>query len=78
MRALILAESDITFGLYKNRKLIFVSPESKQLEARAEILLGHFDQYTTLDYQNEHIHFKRDLVEPAVDGRVTKPDFQFL
>ncbi|MDR1366500.1 MAG: DNA mismatch repair endonuclease MutL [Puniceicoccales bacterium] len=75
MRAFILAEPDIRFELYKNGKLIFVSPESKDLKARTEILFGHFDQYTALDYQNEHIHLKGILFEPAVDGLVTKPDF---
>ncbi|MDR0417963.1 MAG: DNA mismatch repair endonuclease MutL [Puniceicoccales bacterium] len=75
MRTFILAEPNIRFELYKNGKLIFVSPESKDLKERTEILFGHFDQYITLDHQSEHIHLKGILFEPAVDGLVTKPDF---
>ncbi|MDR0740929.1 MAG: DNA mismatch repair endonuclease MutL [Puniceicoccales bacterium] len=75
VRAFILAEPKINFELYKNGKLLFSSPDSRDLQDRAERLFGHFDQYTLLDYANDSVHLHGILFEHAVDGLVSKPDF---
>ncbi|MDR3317475.1 MAG: DNA mismatch repair endonuclease MutL [Puniceicoccales bacterium] len=75
VRAFVLAEPDIYFELYKNGKLLFSSPDSRNLQDRTELLFGHFDQYTPLDYTNDTIHLHGLLFEHAVDGVVSKPDF---
>jgi DNA mismatch repair protein MutL len=73
--AFILFESEINFELYKNGNLLFSSPDSRDLQDRAELLFGHFDQYTPLDYANDRIRLKGILFEHAVDGMVSKPEF---
>jgi DNA mismatch repair protein MutL len=75
VRAFILAEPEINFELYKNGKLLFSSPDSRDLRDRAELLFGHFDQYTFLDYGGDSVHLRGILFEHAVDGLVSKPDF---
>jgi DNA mismatch repair protein MutL len=75
VRAFILAEPEIHFELYRNGKLLFSSPDSRDLRDRTELLFGHFDQYTTLDYASEIVRLRGILFEHAVDGLVSKPDF---
>jgi DNA mismatch repair protein MutL len=75
VRAFVLAEPEINFELYKNGKLLFSSPDSRDLRDRVELLFGHFDQYTLLDYAGDSIHLHGILFEHAVDGLVSKPDF---
>ncbi|MDR1591216.1 MAG: DNA mismatch repair endonuclease MutL [Puniceicoccales bacterium] len=75
VRAFILAEPEIKFELYKNGKLLFSSPDSRDLMDRTELLFGHFDQYISLDYTNDSVHLSGILFEHAVDGVVSKPDF---
>jgi DNA mismatch repair protein MutL len=75
MRAFILAKPEIHFELYRNGKLLFSSPDSRDLRDRTELLFGHFDQYTPLDYAGEGVRLRGILFEPAVDGLVSRPDF---
>jgi DNA mismatch repair protein MutL len=75
VRAFVLAEPEINFELYKNGKLLFSSPASRDLKDRTEILFGHFDQYTPLDYASDSVNLHGILFEHAVDGLVSKPDF---
>jgi DNA mismatch repair protein MutL len=75
VRAFILAEPEVNFELYKNGKLLFSSPDSRDLRDRAELLFGHFDQYTPFDYADDSIHLHGILFEQAIDGLVSKPDF---
>ncbi|MDR0590443.1 MAG: DNA mismatch repair endonuclease MutL [Puniceicoccales bacterium] len=75
MRAFILAEPEIYFELYRNGKLLFSSPDSRDLRDRTELLFGHFDQYTPLDCAGEGVRLRGILFEPAVDGLVNRPDF---
>jgi DNA mismatch repair protein MutL len=75
VRAFVLVEPEINFELHKNGKLLFSSPDSRDLRDRAELLFGHFDQYTALDYASDRCHLRGILFEHAVDGLVSKPDF---
>ncbi|MDR1434953.1 MAG: DNA mismatch repair endonuclease MutL [Puniceicoccales bacterium] len=75
VRAFILAKPEINFELYKNGNLLFSSPDSRDLRERTELLFGHFDQYTPLDYANDRMCLKGILFEHAVDGMVSKPEF---
>ncbi|MDR2371619.1 MAG: DNA mismatch repair endonuclease MutL [Puniceicoccales bacterium] len=75
VRAFILAEPEINFELYKNGKLLFSSPDSRDLRDRTELLFGHFDQYTFLDHAGDSVHLHGILFEHAVDGLVSRPDF---
>jgi DNA mismatch repair protein MutL len=50
MHMFILAELDMKFELHRNGKFVFVSPDSRDLEKRTEILFGYFEQYTARDY----------------------------
>ncbi|MDR2812457.1 MAG: DNA mismatch repair endonuclease MutL [Puniceicoccales bacterium] len=75
VRAFVLAEPEINFELYKNGKLLFSSPDSRDLRDRTELLFGHFDQYTALDYANDRVTLRGILYECAVDGMVSRPDF---
>ncbi|MDR1303272.1 MAG: DNA mismatch repair endonuclease MutL [Puniceicoccales bacterium] len=75
MRAFILAEPEIYFELHRNGKLLFQSPDSRDLRDRTELLFGHFDQYAPLDCAREEVRLRGILFEPAVDGLVSRPDF---
>jgi DNA mismatch repair protein MutL len=75
VRAFILAEPAINFELYRGGKLLFSSPDSRDLQARTELLFGHFDQYTPLEYKNDSVRLHGILFEHALDGLVSKPDF---
>ncbi|MDR2806613.1 MAG: DNA mismatch repair endonuclease MutL [Puniceicoccales bacterium] len=75
VRAFILAKPEINFELYRNGKLLFSSPDSRDLQERVELLFGHFDQYTPLDYAHDRVRLHGVLFEHAVDGLVSKPDF---
>jgi DNA mismatch repair protein MutL len=75
VRAFILAEPEINFELYKNGNLLFSSPDSRDLRERTELLFGHFDQYTPLDYANDRMRLEGILFEHALDGMVSRPEF---
>ena len=75
VRAFILAEPDIVFELYRNGKLLFKSPEQKDIISRTETLFGHFDQYTEIDAQADGMRLTGILFEPALEGVISKPEF---
>lgn len=74
MRAFILANPDVHFELLRNGKLLFSSPESKDLAKRTEALFGHFSEYTPVEYEDERMQIRGILFEPAADGLASKPE----